>query len=69
MTKPDWKDAPEWASYLAMDRNGCWWWYEFKPTIFLNEDEWVKVGGRAEAFPSSNDDWRDTLEMRPDPTA
>lgn len=29
--KPDWNDAPDWAKYLACDRNGEWWWFEFKP--------------------------------------
>ena len=30
--KPAWSDAPEWANYLAMDKNGEWWWHEDKPT-------------------------------------
>jgi hypothetical protein len=30
-SKPDWKDAPEWARYLAMDEFGVWWWFEYKP--------------------------------------
>jgi len=25
--KPDWKDAPEWANYLAKDENSEWWWF------------------------------------------
>ena len=29
--KPDWKDAPEWANWLAMDENGAWCWYELEP--------------------------------------
>ena len=29
--KPNWKDAPEWANWLAMDLGGYWWWYEYKP--------------------------------------
>lgn len=29
--KPDWKDAPEWANWLAEDSNNGWFWYEFKP--------------------------------------
>ena len=34
--KPDWKDAPEWANYLAMDEDGYWCWYLRKPiAIFL----------------------------------
>lgn len=29
--KPDWKDAPEWAKFLAEDADGTWWWYEAEP--------------------------------------
>ena len=29
--KPDWKDAPEWANYLAQDKNGEWTWFSHKP--------------------------------------
>ena len=31
--KPDWKDAPEWAQWLAMDEDGVWVWYENKPVL------------------------------------
>lgn len=31
MSRPEWKDAPEWASYCALDANGEWYWYEFRP--------------------------------------
>lgn len=26
MNKPDWKDAPEWANWLAQDGEGQWIW-------------------------------------------
>jgi hypothetical protein len=29
--KPDWKDAPEWASWLGHDEQGKWWWFENCP--------------------------------------
>ena len=32
--KPDWKDAPEWANWLAMDDCG-WAWFEFRPDYVL----------------------------------
>lgn len=32
--KPDWKDAPEWATHLAMDDDGTWHW-------FANEPEYI----------------------------
>lgn len=28
MNKPNWKDAPEWAQYLAMDLTKEWRWFE-----------------------------------------
>ena len=31
MVKPSWDDAPEWASYLALDVKNRWYWYEYKP--------------------------------------
>ena len=34
--KPDWKDAPEWAMWLAMDEDGEWWWYEDEPFLRNN---------------------------------
>jgi hypothetical protein len=29
--KPSWKRAPSWAQWLAMDADGIWYWYEYKP--------------------------------------
>lgn len=31
MNKPDWKDAPEWAEWLAQDADGAWWWFQNEP--------------------------------------
>ena len=31
--KPSWKSAPEWANYLAQDRDSEWCWYEARPKI------------------------------------
>lgn len=33
MNKPDWKDAPEWAQWLARDADGEWYWYEKQPIL------------------------------------
>lgn len=62
--KPNWKDAPEWANYLAMDEDGRWWWYQHTPTI--NKSVWKKESGHAElAKPNHFIDWFETLEERP----
>lgn len=31
--KPDWKDAPEGARWLAMNENGSWFWHFKKPKL------------------------------------
>lgn len=45
MNKPDWKDAPEWANWLAMDSDGIWWWYENEPKWFYRQEDirWIRV--------------------------
>ena len=64
--KPNWNDAPEWASYLARDKNGTWFWYENEPTGFNADDEWNCGEGKAEmAHNNSHSDWKETLEERP----
>lgn len=60
--KPDWKDAPEWAQYLAMDADSNWYWFEYQPSIHRNI--WWDERGRVEdAFLSDN--WQESLEQRP----
>ena len=39
--KPDWKDAPEWAMWLAMDGDGWWGWYEEEPAWDCEADIWA----------------------------
>ena len=64
--KPSWDDAPEWATHLAQNGRGQWW--------FMRDGE-VRDDGRL-YFSSSRGtpeitkgevlgDWRDTLEKRP----
>jgi len=60
--KPNWKDAPEWARYLAQDENGGWWWYGDSPKSVANR--WLNGTRYAPAFFVSN--WRETLERRPE---
>jgi hypothetical protein len=59
--KPDWKDAPEWAQYVAMDFGGSWYWYEEKPEFKLSR--WRCVHGRVEG--TYLPDPETTLEQRP----
>lgn len=59
--KPDWKDAPEWAKWMAMDDDGVWAWFEHQP--MANVGGWRMCGGRASEI--EHDDWESTLEPRP----
>lgn len=61
--KPDWKDAPEWANWLAMDDDGEWWWFELKPTYKKRYSVWSEQCGRVGlASPSIPGD--ESLEAR-----
>ena len=31
-----WEDAPEWAEWAAMDKDGSWWWHRERPDIFTD---------------------------------
>jgi len=61
--KPDWKDAPEWANWLAMDKDGCWEWYEVEP-IKLGDCYFPKHGDARNAGKCS-EFWEKSLEKRP----
>lgn len=67
MNKPDWKDAPKWANWLAQDKNGEWCWYEYEP--LCDHIEWfLIVDGKYEKASTKgeyNPEWRNTLESRP----
>jgi len=70
MNKPDWKDAPEWANYLAMDSDNNWYWYEFEPWLDfdLGADEWQSDGREEEVREDLYDTSYcaiNTLEKRP----
>jgi len=68
--KPDWKDAPEWANYLAMNGSGWWFWFKEKPFISEYYSEWLPsdylIGGscRAGGYCGANN-WLESLEQRP----
>lgn len=64
--KPDWKTAPEWAQWLAMDADGGWRWYAIEP-IKLG-CAWMSSKSKEATHPALRDpgdyDWRYTLEPR-----
>ncbi len=61
--KPDWKDAPEWANYLAMDKDGQWKWHQRTPVMF--KDAWVCGGMTRHASYQDVIDWEQSEESRP----
>lgn len=69
--KPDWKDAPEWANWLAMNDDGEWYWFEEKPTfdfgewLAFDDGVWMENDGRVSRATFRNGDAQYTLESRP----
>ena len=49
-TKPSWDDAPDWAWWLAQDRDGKWWWFENAPTLHSEKGFWDTEFGRKECI-------------------
>ena len=70
--KPDWKDAPEWANWLACDSDGTWTWYKNKPKILWTfwvpemNDCLLKIAKKSRAKKGAF--WETTLEERPKAT-
>jgi hypothetical protein len=62
--KPDWKDAPEWANYLAMDEDGEYYWFADVPQQGLaswrSKDDSNVLLAEIEGI-----GWRNSLEERP----
>lgn len=68
MSKPDWRDAPEWANYLAQDECGSWYWFEHEPIKMHARFEIDYSGGNQRsraAMAVSYPNWQETLECRP----
>jgi hypothetical protein len=64
--KPEWKDAPDWAQWLAMDADGTWFWFEVEPILtfagFLPCD--VNYGPKKRQH-AGRTHFSETLEKRP----
>ncbi len=64
--KPSWKDAPDWAQWLAMDEDGKWWWYENPPYTDLIDKRWITKGyDTCEVYCTESSKWKETLQERP----
>ncbi|AWH14636.1 hypothetical protein [Aeromonas phage 62AhydR11PP] len=63
--KPSWKDAPEWANYLAIDGDSVWYWHEMDPKTVAGCEYWMSRGQSGIACRGEVlGDWRDTMERR-----
>ena len=66
-----WDSAPSWAKWLAMDKNGKWFWYSHKPDC--GHQQWWHpvipmanpVHARFEDCPIGCDNWETSLVERP----
>jgi len=66
--KPDWKDAPEWAQWLAMDGDGTWCWHEQQPTPNRIAFYWEAPRGAGKAWAGEeHNDWESRIEPKPTP--
>jgi hypothetical protein len=62
ISAPDWSDAPEWATFLAQDQSGDWYWFWKEPTI-SDTGMWESDTIYCKAYRVSN--WEDTLQPKP----
>lgn len=60
---PDWKSAPEWANYWAMDRDGTSFWYAQEP--ILDDYFWNNKGPYSRCEAAISERWIDSLCRRP----
>ena len=61
--KPSWNNAPEWANYLAMNRDGEWYWHMNAPYKI----GYCFISFHRHSFAGSGHGkkWEDTIETRP----
>jgi len=59
--KPDWKDAPEWANWIAKDKDGEWRAFENEPTPDESEGYHRPNGGKHQVIVH----WTVSKERRP----
>ena len=71
--KPDWKNAPEWANWLAQDEDGPWYWFQSKPEPMKREGFFSPSEDLVEGYQCKlakrgefNAQWVTTREARPE---
>lgn len=75
--KPSWNDAPSWANWLAMDKDGKWYWYKYEPIKDCNlwySAYYIDVTYSSKVLQLDNVkennaiffNWEESLEQRPE---
>ena len=60
-----WHEAPAWAMWAAMDRNGSWFWYDMEPSVL--GDQWHYAGRTCDIFDApKHPDWAQSKQRRPE---
>lgn len=71
MSKPLWKDAPEWAMWLAQDKDGWWSWWNKQPVPEDRAESWSQGDPMIDwqyldvSVGDLPDNWKEQLEERP----
>lgn len=65
-SKYDWRNIPDWISYVAIDSNGDKFGYEVKPKLHIG-GFWAKYIGQSYLLGNVGpcENWKDSLERRP----
>ena len=62
MPQPDKNTYPQWAKWLAQDKNGCWWAYSVEPLEHASGWYENEVGQHVLIKKDdANKDWKNTL--------
>lgn len=61
---PNWKNAPPWAKFSAMDSHGAWHWYEEEPALSEKLGMWTARGAHFSVAAVTLTDWQNTLHAR-----
>lgn len=63
-----WDNAPQWANWLAMDKNGRWFWFSDEPECYVRGWRHTKARGVHQHYngcPLTASDWTKSLQKRP----
>lgn len=64
--QPDWRHAPPWAKFWAVDSDGGAYWYEVEPQYDIEDECWsISMEFIGRQSPAPDPDWSQTLRSRP----